>query len=89
VASQLFDEAKKITRSEGLDYLNLGIETEGLKNLPSRRTLCILSKRNIRRLGIQYDGHSRENPAGWSDRGRKPGFELYKFGREELLPGIL
>jgi len=84
VVHQLFDEAKKITRSEGLDYLELRNRDGGIENLPSKELYVFF------RRGIFEDLESNMMAIPRKSRrmvrqGEKAGL-TYKFGREELLP---
>ena len=84
VASQLFDKAKEITCSDGLDYLELRNKERGIENLPLKE-LYVFFRREI-----FEDLESNMNAIPRKSRrmirvGEKAGL-THKFGGEELLP---
>jgi FemAB-related protein (PEP-CTERM system-associated) len=83
VAYHLFEKAKEITCSEGLEYLELRNREGGIENLPSKELYVFF------RRSIFEDLESNMNAIPRKSRrmirvGEKAGLS-YKFGREELL----
>ena len=84
VVSQLFDKAREITRSEGLDYLELRNKNRGIENLPLKELYVFFRRRIFEDLESNMDAIPRKSRR-MIRVGDKAGL-TYKFGREDLLP---
>src|SRR4030042_2677370 len=84
VVHQLFEKAKEITRSEGLDYLELRNRDGGIENLPSKELYVFFRRGIFEDLESNMMGIPRKSRR-MVRQGEKAGL-TYKFGREELLP---
>lgn len=84
VANQLFDKAKEITCSGGLDYLELRNRDGAIENLPSKELYVFFRRKIFDDLESNMNAILRKSRR-MIRVGEKAGL-TYKFGREELLP---
>jgi FemAB-related protein (PEP-CTERM system-associated) len=84
VASRLFDKAKEITCSEGLDYFELRNRDGGIENLPSKELYVFFQREIFEDLESNMNAIPRKSRR-MIRVGEKAGL-TYEFGRDELLP---
>ena len=84
VVNQLFDKAKEITFSEGLDYLELRNRDGGIENLPSKELYVFFQRKMFDDLESNMNAIPRKSRR-MIRVGEKAGL-TYEFGQQELTP---
>jgi FemAB-related protein (PEP-CTERM system-associated) len=84
VANQLFEKAKGITCSDGLDYLELRNRDGGIENLPFKELYVFFRREILEDLESNMTAIPRKSRR-MIRQGEKAGL-TYEFGREKLLP---
>jgi FemAB-related protein (PEP-CTERM system-associated) len=84
MVNKLFDKAKEITCSEGLDYFELRNRDGAIENLPSKELYVFFQRKMFDDLESNMNAIPRKSRR-MIRVGEKAGL-TYEFGREELLP---
>lgn len=86
VANQLFDKAKEITCSNGLEYLELRNRDGGIENLPSKELYVFFQRKIFDDLESNMMDIPRKSRR-MVRQGEKAGL-TYEFGHEEFIPSF-
>jgi FemAB-related protein (PEP-CTERM system-associated) len=84
VANQLFDKAKEITCSSGLEYLELRNRDRGIENLPSKELYVFFRREILGDLESNMMAIPRKSRR-MVRQGEKAGL-THEFGHKELIP---
>jgi FemAB-related protein (PEP-CTERM system-associated) len=86
IGEQLLDKAKEITRSEGLEYLELRNRNGGVGNLPSKDLYVAFKREIFEDLKSNMEAIPRKSRR-MIRQGEKAGLTC-EFGHEELIPAF-